>query len=130
MKKLLSTTIIVLAGLIVFLFVGCSTLMDVVTPCYIPPELAETIDEPLTTWPIPYTSVFDAERILRKLHYWAEGLNISIAGAREFQQNVFNPTGPLSFLMIGGPLFAAGAYGVSKPKDRKRIVELEKNGTV
>lgn len=127
MKKLLTTTIVVLAGLIVFLFIGCSSLMDAVTPCYISPELARMVDEPLTTWPIPYTSVFDAERILRKLYYLADGLNISIEGAREFQQNTFSPTGPLSLLLVGGPSLALGAYGISKPKDKKEIERL-KNG--
>jgi len=132
MKKLLQTTVIILAGIIALVFIGCTTVQDAITPCYIPPELGKFVDEPMTSF-VPYTTVFDAERILRKMQYLASGLRISIIGAREFQRNVFNPTGPLGLLLVGGPMCALGAYGISKPKDKKEIEELrngKKNGTV
>jgi len=127
LSKILQTTVISLAALILVVLMGCSMALDAITPCYIPSELARMVDEPLTTWPIPYTSVFDAERILRKLYFLGEGLNISIAGSREFQVTVLNPTGPLGLLMVGGPALALGALGISKPKDKKTIEGL-KNG--
>ncbi|UCE06523.1 MAG: hypothetical protein JSW07_00325 [bacterium] len=127
MKKLFQTIIFTLAGLIALLFVSAGCVQDAITPCYIPPELIEVYGDNLWS-PVPYTTLWDAERIVRKTYFLLEGLNISMIGAREFQRNVFNPTGPLGLLAVGGPLFAAGAYGVSKPKDRKEIEKL-KNGT-
>lgn len=127
LSKILNTTVITLASLILFLVMSCSLMMDAVTPCYIPKELAKTIDEPLTSL-MPYTSIFDAERILRKVEYLTGGLQLGLISARELQQNVFNPAGPLGLLLVGSPAFALGSFLVSKPKDKK-IIEGLKNGT-
>ena len=126
LSKILQTTVITLAALILVVLMGCSMVLDAITPCYIPPQLGEFVDEPMTSF-VPYTTVFDAERMLRKMNYFAGGLKISVAGSRELQQNVFNPTGPLGLLMVGGPALALGALGISKPKDKKTIEGL-KNG--
>lgn len=126
MKKLLQTTIITLVGIITLVFIGCTIVQDAVTPCYIPPELGEFVNEPMTSF-VPYTTVFDAERIMGKMQYFADCLDISLAGAREFQQKVFNPTGPLGLLLVGGPFLYAGGKFIPRGKDRKEIEEL-KNG--
>lgn len=126
-SKIFQTTVVTLAVLILTVIMGCSLAMDAVTPCYVPPQLKPFADEPLLFF-IPYTTVFDAERILKKMYFFESGLNISISASRELQSNVFNPTGPLGLLMVGGPALALGALGISKPKDKKKIVELEKNG--
>lgn len=123
-RSFAQTTIIVLAGIIALVFIGCATVQDAITPCYIPPELVKVYGDNLWS-PVPYTTLWDAERIARKTYFLLEGLNISTAGAREFQRNVFNPAGPLGLLMIGGPALALGTYGISKPKDKREIDELK-----
>jgi len=123
-SKLLQTTILTLASLILVVLLGCSTVLDAITPCYIPPELGKFVNEPMTTF-VPYTTVFDAERMLRKTQYLLGGLQIGMEGAREFQRNVFDPTGPLALLFVGGPALAIGALGISKPKDKQKIMELQ-----
>lgn len=126
-SKIIQTTVITLAVLILTIVMGCSLVMDAITPCYVPAELGTFVGEDMTSF-VPYTTVFDAERMLRKMYYLAEGVNMGITGAREFQAKVFNPAGPLGLLMVGGPALALGALGISKPKDKKKLVELEKKG--
>jgi hypothetical protein len=123
-KKLMYTTVITLATLILTVVMGCSTVLDAFTPCYIPPQLVELGGEELWS-PVPYTTLWDAQRVLRKVNYLTEGLAIGMAGARELQANLFDPTSPLGLLMVGAPSFTLGSLLISKPKDKKKIVELE-----
>jgi len=138
MKKLLQTTIIVLAGLIALVFVGAGCVQDAITPCYISEEAAEWAGVPTKIF-LPYTTLWDARRVANALNYEYDRLGLeyqyywgitegSIQRGEELKNTVFSPTGILAPLLIGAPVFAAGVYGVSKPKDRKRIVEREKNG--
>jgi len=137
MKKLLQTTIIVLAGLIALAFVGAGCIQDIVTPAHVSKEAAKWADVPTKLY-LPYTSLADAKRVAMaidykltiekiKAGYYKNITNISILAGEEFKDTVFSPDGALSLLLVGGPLFAAGVYGVSKPKDRREIEEL-KNG--
>ncbi len=124
-SKVFQTTVITLASLILVVLLGCSTVLDAVTPCYIPEQLEYTGE----LWsPVPYTTLWDAERIARRTYFLLEELDIGITAAREFQHHLFNPTGPLGLLLVGGPAFGLGSLLISKPKDKKRITELEHNG--
>ena len=123
-KNIFTVTIMTLSSLILVTVLGCSLFVDAITPCYIPPELAKVIDESPTSF-LPYTTVFDAQRMLRKINYLTEGLVIGVGAARELQSNVLNPTGPLGLLLVGGPALTIGALGISKPKDKKKITELQ-----
>lgn len=143
MKKLLQTTVIVLAGLIAVVFIGAGCVQDVVTPCYISEEVAEWANVPTKLF-MPYTTLWDARRVANAIDYkltiekikggyYKNITNISILASEEFKGVVFAPDGFLSLLLIGGPTLALGAYGVSKPKDKKEIERLKngaKNGTV
>lgn len=139
LKKLLQTTIIVLAGIIALVFVGAGCLQDVVTPAYVSEDAAEWAGVPTRLF-LPYTTLWDAYRVERAIDYkltveqikggyYKNITNISILAGEEFKGVVFNPNGILSLLMVGGPMCALGAYGVSKPKDKKEIERL-KNGNL
>ncbi len=143
MKKVVQTTVIVLAGIIALTFVGAGCMQDIVTPAYISEDAAEWAGVPTKLF-MPYTTLWDTKRVayaidykitIEKIRggYYKNITNISILAGEEFKGVVFNPNGLLSLLMVGGPMCALGAYGISKPKDRKIIEELKNgktNGTV
>lgn len=137
MRKLLKTTIVVLAGLISVVFIGAGCIQDVITPAYVDIEAAEWAGIP-TKLLLPYTSLWDAKRLANAIDYkltierikggyYKNITNLSVLAGEELKSIVFSPDGFLSLLLIGGPALALGTYGISKPKDRKEIEEL-KNG--
>lgn len=119
---------------------GCSAFMDAVTPCYIPPASLDYINETDPTIFLPWTTLFDAKQIdmkvdfvhifnqtTDKLNYgFVKGLNtFHIGAAEQLQATLFSPEGPIGLLLptlMGGTL---GALLISKPGDKKKIVELE-----
>ncbi len=114
---------------------GCSSFQDVLTPCYIPEEVIESTDVNIPLIPhMPYTSLFDARYVKTKMYYryllYDNLMTGSIQASEKFQSMVFSPTGPIGLMfptLMGGTL---GALLISKPDDKKKIVELEKkNGT-
>lgn len=135
-KKL--TVWLCILGLTVML--GCASFQDAITPCYIEPATLKYADANATTF-LPFTTLFDAERVDRKMdfvHQWNQtkdnmqygflkGLNaFHIGAAEEFQTALFSPEGPIGLMLptvMGGTL---GALLISKPDDKKKIVELEK----
>lgn len=137
MKKLLQTTAIVLAGLIAVIFIGAAGCQDIITPAYVDKDAAEWAGVPIRLF-LPYSTLWDAKRLINAIDYkltiekikggyYKNITNISILASEEFKDVVFNPNGLLSLLMVGGPMCALGAYGISKPKDKKEIENL-KNG--
>lgn len=136
MKKL--SIWLCILGLTIIL--GCSSFQDVFTPCYIPPASLDYADAEPTTF-LPFTTLFDARRVDFRMDFvhtlnqttdrlkyeFLKGLGTFHMGAAEqFQAVIFSPTGPIGLLMpalMGGTL---GALLISKPDDKKKIVELEK----
>ena len=138
MKKLLKTIVIVLAGLMALLFVGAGCIQDVATPTYVDQEAAEWAGVPTHLF-LPWSTLWDSKRLARAIDYkltierikggyYKSITNLSILAGEELKNTVFAPDGLLSLLMIGGPMCALGAFGISKPKDKKIIEEL-KNGS-
>ena len=123
-SKVIGTAVITLASLMLVVLLGCSAISDAFTPCYIPSELVTVTGGDLWS-PVPYTTLWDAERIALRTYFYLDELNISMKGAREFQAYILNPTGPLGVLLVGGPALTLGALGISKPKDKKKIAELQ-----
>ncbi len=65
--------------------------------------------------------------------YVAKGHYSNIEDAEQFKRTVFSPTGPIGLLVPTLAAFGIGAMGVSKPRDKrklkdrdKQIVDLEK----
>jgi len=137
MKKLLKTTAIVLIGLIALTFVGAGCIQDAVTPTYVDQDAAEWAGVPTKLF-LPWSTLWDAKRLANAIDYkltierikggyYKSITNLSVLAGEELKNTVFAPDGLLSLLMIGGPTLALGAYGISKPKDKKEIERL-KNG--
>ena len=137
LKKLLQTTVIVLAGIVSLTFIGAGCIQDAVTPAYVNEKAAEWADVPTRIF-LPYTSLWDARRVAIAIDYkltierikggyYKNVTNLSILASEELRNTVFATDGLLSLLLIGGPTFAMGSFLISKPKDRKTIEEL-KNG--
>ena len=135
MKKLLKVVAVTLITVIVLMFIGAGCVQDAVTPAYVNEEAAEWANVPTKMF-LPYTTLWDAKRLSNAIDYkltierikggyYKEVTNLSILAGEELKNTVFAPDGLLSLLLIGGPVFAAGAYGVSKPKDKKEIDELK-----
>ena len=137
LKKLLQTTVIVLAGIMVILFVGAGCIQDVATPTYVDQDAAEWAGVPTHLF-LPWSTLWDAKRLERAIDYkltierikggyYKSITNLSILAGEELKNTVFAPDGLLSLLMIGGPCLAAGGMFIPRGKDRKEIEAL-KNG--
>lgn len=120
--------------------IGCSAVQKAVIPCYIPPAALDYADvnEPATF--LPFTTLFDAERVDMKVDFvhsynqvtdkmqyeYVKGLNtFHMSASKRLQTALFSPEGPVGLLLptlMGGTL---GALLISKPNDKKRITELE-----
>lgn len=112
------------------IILGACSVKDAVTPCFIPEEIIKStnVDLPVIPW-MPYTSLFDARYVKTKMYYqyllYNNLMTTSIGASERFQQMVFSPTGPIGLMfptLMGGAL---GAFLISKPEDKKRIIELE-----
>lgn len=136
MRKKAKVLFVTLLVVILAAIIGCSTVQDAVTPCYIDKDCGTYADSEMTMF-TPYTSLFDAKRISARMAYinavgelqyafLNDSLNDHMAKSESFKQTVFDPTGPLGGLLIGLPTFGLGAMLVSKPEDKKKIIELEK----
>lgn len=128
-------TLICIVGLVVMF--GCAGLQDVVTPCHINEDVIEYSGQGATSY-LPWTTVFDAERIKayadfehldlqaffdtakaqdrREYTFLTDRLDIGIADARQLQQKLFNPNGSIGMAitaLFGGTI---GAMFINIPK--------------
>jgi len=121
------------------IMLGCSSFQDAVTPCYIPPEALNYADTNPTTF-LPFTTLFDAKRVDKKIDYihtlnqttdkieyeFLKRLNaFHISGAEQFQETIFSPSGPIGLLFPTGLGLTLGSLLISKPNDKKKIADLE-----
>ena len=137
LKRMLQIILATLIGAILVVFIGASCVQDIATPTYINESAAEWANVPTKIF-MPYTSLWDAKRVARAIDYkitvekikggyYKNITNISILAGEELKSVVFDANGVLPLLMVGGPMCALGAFGFSKPADKKKIEEL-KNG--
>jgi len=140
MNGKLKTAIIAVCIFGLAVILGCASFMDAITPCYIPPKAAEYADANVPIM-LPYTTVFDARIVDKKMDYmhfinsmtedakyeYLKGMTaFHIQASEEFQQAVFSPEGPLGLLLptlFGGTL---GALLIKRPGDKSKK-ELETN---
>ena len=118
---------LVLVGLLLVALMGCSALLDAITPSYIPPKTIEySKTEPKTF--MPFTTLWDSQRVelhvswewkKKQLEYGfiKEVLDIHQMASAELQTKVMMPaiTG-----LMGMSCFSIGWLGVSKPGDKKK----------
>ena len=134
--KALVTLVCVVGLVIVF---GCAGLQDLVIPCHINEDVIEYSGEEPTSY-LPWTTVFDAERIKAytdfehndlqryyqvlinqddmKYNFLIGRVDLSIADARQLQQKLFNPNGSVGMAitaLFGGTL---GALFINTPKKK------------
>jgi len=147
MKNWLKNLLIIVASLGLAIIIGCSAMMDGVTPAVIEPEAADYAGRPIKKF-MPYTSLLDAQRIDAWVDYvhlkrqasfareaeddlaWVSFLKdraaFHKANAMQFQQMVFSPEGPIGLLFPS--LFAGtlGALLIKRPGDKsKKEIETE-----
>jgi hypothetical protein len=119
---------------------GCSMVQDIATLCHID-ETAVEYSETTKTSYLPWTTVYDAKRVLAHINYKHQqlqlayermkvddnlrhafltgNLELNIADAVAFQQKVFNPAGPIGLgltTLFGGTI---GALFINTPKKKK-----------
>lgn len=149
MKKLITGIVVFLSALILVVFFGCSAFQDAVIPCSFSEEAAVYADANSTSW-LPWKTVLDAERVDVKMDYtyqinqvklgrliddddmryrFLKGIHTShIKSAREFQQKIFSPSGPIGALiptLCGGTL---GALLIPRLGEKKKIEEAKEEG--
>lgn len=131
-------TLICIVGLVITF--GCAGLQDVITPCHVDENAIVYSEQPATSY-LPWTTVFDAERIRAYMDYkhldfqaglkdlleddnraydfYTGQVNASIADARQLQQKLFNPNGSVGMAitaLFGGTI---GAMFINTPKKEK-----------
>ena len=149
MNKKLETLIVGVIALVLITFFGCSAMQDAITPCHIEPDAIEYSKEKPTSF-VPFTTIWDAERVnyrvdyvhqltqiacarmaeddVLKVNFIKDKSTIHLAGAREFQETVFSPTGPVGLLVSGLGFGTLGALLIKRPGDKsKKEVDLEKS---
>lgn len=145
MSKKLQTIIMTVSILGLVILFGGACFQEVITPCWISPISLEYADVNATSI-LPWTTLFDAKRVDRMVdfkHTWnqatdtlryklTKGLNaIHISVGEELKATLFSPTGPIGLMFPALSGTAFGTFLLSKPKDKKKIAELErkvKNG--
>lgn len=147
--------VIVICSLTLIFMFGCTAFMNLATPCYVPPQIKETVRhfekesgetiEPNMTW--PYDSIWHANEWKNALSYtqqqrqqkllndfkhnsdqfsWLDGiLSSSIASAEEVKTTIFNPGGAIGSTVLPGLGITLG-YMLKKPSDStKKVVAKE-----
>ena len=132
MKKILMGVV----GLLLLTLLGCSAVLDAISPCYIPPMAIEYSKTDATSF-LPYTTLWDSERVMLRMgwewekaklkHGFIKKITLTSQDvARKFQVNVISPAITAVF---GSSTLALGWLGMSKPDDKKKLIENEaKNG--
>lgn len=140
MSKTFKTIIVTVTSAILVLFVGCSAMMDGVTPAYIDKNAAEYAKVDDVTEFLPYTTLWDAKKVENNLNYYHQLNQIELArlleddtveynflkditaqhiqSAIELQNTLFDPSGPIGLLfpaLFGGTL---GALLIKRPGDK------------
>jgi len=120
--------VLIISGL--GLFIGCSAIQDAITPTYVDKAAAEWSQQPTTMF-LPYTTLWDAKRIVAAMDfrfatekirygYYSGIMSLSIAGGEELKQTLFSPTGPIGLLAttVGGGTL--GALLIERPGDKSK----------
>lgn len=147
MRKLGKALIMLVCVLGLVIMFGSGCFQDLATPCHIDEKAIEYSEVDATSY-LPWTTLWDAQRLRGEILYrhsnlqrvyvrlqeddnaevtfLVDALDTSVAGAREFQDQVFNPSGPVGMLLptlFGGVL---GSVFIKRPGDKsKKEVDLE-----
>jgi len=147
MKNWIRNLLITVASVGLAIIIGCSAMMDGVTPCEIEEGSLGYTSQPPKKY-MPFTTLLDSKRIGAWMDYTHETKQMDYQrlaqddsllhsfltdrrlvheqGAMEFQQTVFSPQGPIGLLIPS--LFAGtlGALLIKRPGDKsKKEVETE-----
>jgi len=121
---------------------GCSMVQDAITPCHIDEAAVKYANVEATSY-VPYTSVYDAKRVLAhidfnhavlqlgyarlsqddklKRNFLVPRLEADVTDAVNFQKKVFRPTGAIG---LAFPALFAGTFGamfINTPKKKKEV---------
>jgi len=130
MKRLGKALVMLVCVLGLIVMFGCAAFQDLATPTHIDQQ---AIEYPIGFKPtsyLPWTTLWDAQRLRKEILYRhdclqrvyvrlqeddtavvthiLDGLDTSIAGANEFKEKVFNPSGPVGTLL---PMLFGGTIG-------------------
>ncbi len=118
-----------LVALVLMALVGCSAMLDAITPAYIPPKNIKYGEIKPTSF-LPFTTLWDSQRVGRAVDLKYQIYNIDYrfmkqetqlheAAARELQVKIIQPaiTG-----LVGSGALAFGWLGMKRPGDEKKPV--------
>jgi hypothetical protein len=143
MWKRINNIFVGIVTLVLIIFLGCATVQDAITPCVINPELLADVNDTGMSF-VPFTTVYDADRVLRKYDYLynlekftidlrygylRDDQMLNLTSARQFQQQVFSPTGAigLMFPAVAG-LMLGGRY-IKRPEEKELEKKINGNST-
>jgi len=142
MSKRTRVSIVTLSATILVIFIGCSMVQDAVIPTYIAPEAADYAEVNVPAGPLPFTTLWDAKRVDKRLDFAHELNQIQLARLQEddlmtynylrnnhtlhlqqgqqLKQTIFSPTGPIGLLISGFGFGTIGALTIPRPQDIKK----------
>jgi hypothetical protein len=122
------------------LMLGCGAFLNAVTPCFIEPEIIADVNDSGTSF-MPFTSLWDAQRLINKLDYlyqlnqinlarqieneklryeYLRGLqSVHIQDSQEFQATIFSPEGVVGILLPAALGTTVGAFLLNTPKKKE-----------
>lgn len=152
MKSWIKKTLVTMCTVVLVVMIGCAAMMNAVTPCFIEPEVIKDANESPTSF-MPFTTLWDAERIINKFDYnfqvgqiglirliedkkmrrdFFRGLQmVHVGGAQEFQKTIFSPEGVVGILVPSLAIGTIGALLIKRPGDKsaKEVEEIVKHNT-
>lgn len=130
-------TLVCIIGLVIMF--GCAGLQDLVVPCHIDENVIEYSGQEATSY-LPWTTVFDAERIksymdynhidlqhyykceiekdTMKYNFYSSIHNLDISDARQLQQKLFDPNGSIGMAIVALFGTTIGALFINTPKKK------------
>jgi outer membrane lipoprotein SlyB len=142
-------TIITSCVSVLLVFLGCASIQDAVTPCYVAKEAKEYSD--VNKPELFFWSLWDAQKVKAKLDFRHEAKqigyvrmiaddnleygfianahNINIESAKQLQQSIFSPSGAIGLLIPAASALGIGIM-IKRPGDKTptEVAEIIKNG--
>ncbi|MHA1961927.1 MAG: hypothetical protein ACW99U_17095 [Candidatus Thorarchaeota archaeon] len=129
MKRIGKALVMLVCVVGLILMFGCAAFQDLATPCHIDQEAIDYASIEPTSY-LPWPTLWDAQRLRkeilyrhdnlqivyqrlqeddsRRVTYIIDSLDTSVAGANEFKEKVFDPSGPVGTLL---PMLFGGTIG-------------------
>ena len=148
LKSKLSLLLVPFFVLVLIAIFGCAAMQELVVPMHVDEEAKDYAEDDATSY-LPWPTLWDGKRLAVKMKrknemnqrdlgrlmvddasfyaFIANQQLLNIRNAEELKETMFSPSGPMGLLLPALAGMGLGAFAISKPADKKKIVGLEKS---